>query len=153
MVEVTAQLDEGMSVALSNGRHKWIGDEPHAQKGTDTGPSPYELLLSSLAACTCITMRLYCDHKNIRLTSVQATYVYEKVPASDLSGPDVTGLVDRISGSIKINGDFDDAQRKRLTDIASRCPVHKTLAKGSLMVDDVTFGNNQLNATPNVDGP
>ena len=52
MSHITAQLNSGTVVHLSNGRHQWMADEPLQLHGTDTGPNPYELLLSSLAACT-----------------------------------------------------------------------------------------------------
>jgi len=56
MSQVSAELTSGMQVRISNGRHDWVADEPAAAGGTDTGPNPYEILLSSLAACTCVTI-------------------------------------------------------------------------------------------------
>ncbi len=56
MARITATLTTGMAVQLSNGRHEWQADEPIDAGGTDTGPNPYELLLGSLAACTCVTI-------------------------------------------------------------------------------------------------
>ncbi len=57
-----------MAVQMSNGRHVWNADEPLEAGGTDTAPNPYEmLLLGSLAACTCITISWYCQHKQIPL--------------------------------------------------------------------------------------
>ncbi len=128
-----------MVVKINDGRHTWIGDEPVDAKGTDMGPNPYELLLSSLAACTCITMRLYADHKGIKLDAISAEYSHDKVDVSEIPGREGTGKVDRIRSKINIVGDFDEAQRKRLTDIAGRCPVHKTLANGVFLVDAVSF--------------
>ncbi len=63
MSRITATLSSGTIVELTNGRHTWSADEPIEVRGTDTGPNPYELLLSSLAACTCITVALYCRHR------------------------------------------------------------------------------------------
>jgi putative redox protein len=139
MVSITAENKQGMVVEFDDDRHQWVGDEPAENGGADSGPTPYELLLSSLAACTCITMRMYCNHKNIPLQSIKARYTHEKVPANEVSETDSTGKVDRIVGKIEISGDFDDKQRKRLTDIASRCPVHKTLTAGAFLVDEVRF--------------
>jgi len=81
MVEITADLTEGTRVSLSNGRHTWPSDEPFDKGGEDTGPTPYETLLGSLAACTLITLVLYTRHKGIELEGVSARYTHEKVPA------------------------------------------------------------------------
>ena len=141
MSKITAQLTEGTIVHLSNGRHEWIGDEPLAAGGTDAGPTPYELLLGSLAACTCVTLALYARHKGIELVSVTASYTYERKHADDCDKWDnpKAGFFDQISAEIAIAGDFDDAQRKRLTQVAQRCPVHKTLENGVVISDKVSF--------------
>jgi putative redox protein len=83
MTQITATLTSGMAVTVSNGRHEWFGDEPLEAGGTDTGPSPYELLLGSLAACTCVTLAWYCKHKGLPLKSVSATYDFSRVHADD----------------------------------------------------------------------
>lgn len=75
MSQVTAQLNSGTVVQISNGRHEWAGDEPVAIGGTDSGPNPYELLLGSLAACTCVTLALYCQHKGLVLRSDRKSVV------------------------------------------------------------------------------
>lgn len=142
MTHITASLRAGTAVELSNGRHHWRADEPMDVGGEDTGPNPYELLLGSLAACTCITLALYCRHKGIQLESVEATYDFGRVHAKDCEECDDAdaGLIDRIESHVTIRGDFDDAQRARLSQIVSRCPVHKTLEKGPVIADEVSFG-------------
>jgi uncharacterized OsmC-like protein len=111
-----------MAVQLSNGRLDWTADEPTALGGTDTGPNPYELLLTSLAACTCITLSYYCQHKGIALESVSATYDFSRVHADDCKDCDDPnkGFIDKIISHVQIEGDFDDAQRKRLAEIVER---------------------------------
>ena len=113
MSQITAQLNSGTAVRLSNGRHEWKADEPPEIHGTDTGPNPYELLLGSLAACTCITLSLYCRHKNIALESVSATYDYDRIHARDCEECEEPkkGFIDRITSQVHIAGEFDDAQR------------------------------------------
>ena len=49
------------------------------------------------------------------------------------------GKIDQITSRVRIAGDFDDAQRKRLTQIVSRCPVHKSLSAPIDMIDEVEF--------------
>jgi len=142
MARITAKLTSGMTVRLSNGRHDWIADEPLAAGGADTGPNPYELLLGSLAACTCITISWYCQGKKLSLESVHATYDFSRVHIDDCKDCDNPKKVyiEKITSNVHIEGDFDEAQRKRLAQIARRCPVHKTLARGVAFEDNATFG-------------
>lgn len=141
MSQITAELTSGMEVRLSNGRHNWNADEPVDAGGTDTGPNPYDLLLSSLAACTCLTISLYCRHKGMDLHSIRAAYNFSNVHADDCKDCEETdkGYIQMITSNVYIAGDFDDAQRKRLAQIVERCPVHKTLANGVRITDTTTF--------------
>lgn len=141
MTEITARLDEGMSVTLSNGRHEWLADEPVLAGGADTGPNPYELLLGSLASCTCITIAWYCSKKKIPLGGVSARYEFGRIYADDCADCDIPdrGFLEKVTSHVHIEGDFDDALKKRLTQVASRCPVHKTLAQGMEIEDRVSF--------------
>jgi len=144
MAQITAKLTSGMVVELSNGRHDWRADEPLSAGGTDTGPNPYELLLGSLAACTCITISWYCQHKKIPLESVSTTYDFSRIHADDCKDCDIPdkGFIEKITSNVHIEGDFDEAQRKRLAQIAQRCPVHKTLAHGVKFEDNASFSEN-----------
>ncbi len=141
MSQITAELNEGLSVQLSNGRHSWAAGEPLDAGGTDDGPNPYELLLSALAACTCLTIAMYCRHKGMILNSVQANYEFSNIHADDCAscGDDAQGFIQHIQSNVHISGDFDDAQKKRLAQIVTRCPVHKTLANGVAIDDNATF--------------
>jgi putative redox protein len=141
MATITATLEDGLSVQLSNGRHEWNADEPESAGGTDTAPNPYELLLGSLAACTCITISAYCRHKKLALESVSATYELARIHADDCKDCDIPdrGFIERITSNVHIEGDFDEAQKKRLAQIVERCPVHKTLANGTEFADNATF--------------
>ena len=143
MAQITATLVTGLEVSISNGRQEWQADEPLAAGGTDTGPDPHELLMSALAACTCITIAAYCRHKGLTLTSISATCEFGQVHADDCQNcdDDETGLIEKIVSNVDIQGDFDEAQKKRLAQIATRCPVHKTLTKGVDIVDRATFSN------------
>ena len=144
MAQITAKLTSGMAVQMSNGRHVWNADEPLEAGGTDTAPNPYELLLGSLAACTCVTISWYCQHKKIPLVSVSTTYDFSRVHADDCRDCDIPdkGFIEKITSNVHIEGDFDEAQRKRLAQIAQRCPVHKTLAHGVQFEDNASFSEN-----------
>ncbi len=144
MAQITAKLTSGMAVQMSNGRHVWNADEPLEAGGTDTAPNPYELLLGSLAACTCVTISWYCQHKKIPLESVSTTYDFSRVHADDCKDCDIPdkGFIEKITSNVHFEGDFDEAQRKRLAQIAQRCPVHKTLAHGVKFEDNASFSKN-----------
>lgn len=142
MSQITARLTAGVAVHLSNGRHHWRADEPIEVGGTDTGPNPYELLLGSLAACTCVTIAMYCQRKHLPLESIVATYDFSRIHTDDCKDCDMPnrGFIEQVTSNVHIDGDFDEAQRRRLAEIVSRCPIHKTLAHGVRFEDSATFG-------------
>ena len=143
MATITADLTSGFAVELRAGEHVWRADEPTDLGGTDTGPTPYELLMSAVAACTCITLSMYCQRKGWPLDSISARYEYDKVHADDCEEceDDGLGYIERVRSEIFIEGAFDDEQRARLTDIAQRCPVHKTIDHGvSFTIETVFVG-------------
>lgn len=141
MATITADLTQGFAVELRAGDHVWLADEPTGIGGTDTGPNPYELLLSAVGACTCITVSMYCRRKGWDLHSISARYELDKVHADDCNDcdDDSSGYIDRVRSEIFIEGDFDDEQRARLSEVAQRCPVHKTLAHGVSFTTEMVF--------------
>ncbi len=142
MATITADLTEGFAVELRHGDHVWYADEPTDMGGTDTGPNPYALLLSAIAACTCITLSMYCKRKGWTVRSISAQYDLDRVHADDCEDcdDDAAGMIERIRSEIYIDGDFpDDAARDRITDIARRCPVHKTVANGATFTTECVF--------------
>jgi putative redox protein len=142
MPTISADLTSGFEVDITNGRHTWRADEPLDFGGTDTGPNPYELLLGSLAACACITLSMYASRKGIPVTSISARYTFEKLHADDCGfcEDDDRGFIDTVSSEIFVEGDFDDEARKRLAEVAVRCPVHKTLERGIRFTEQVFVG-------------
>lgn len=142
MPTITADLTSGYEVEITNGRHSWRADEPVDAGGTDGGPTPYELLLGSLAACTCITLSMYAQRKSIELSSISAAFTYDRVHADDCGfcEEDDQGFIDTVSSQIFIEGDFDEAQRQRLREVAVRCPVHKTLERGIRFDEEIFAG-------------
>ena len=109
-------LGSGYRVEVSNQRHRWFADEPADIGGTDTAPSPYELLLGSLAACTLITLRMYAQRKGITLDWVKAEYRFGRHHVEEGSEK-----IERIDSHITLGGIFSEAERQRLRQIAARC--------------------------------
>jgi putative redox protein len=123
-----AKSTTGYKIELSAGNHTWLSDEPEGV-GEDAGPNPYELLLSSLAACTLMTVQMYARRKNWPLESAAMELSQEHIHADDCANCETTGRarVNIITGSVTLTGPLDKEQRTRLLQIANRCPVHRTL--------------------------
>lgn len=100
--------------------HRWLADEPLAAGGGNQGPTPTQLLLSSLGACTAITVRMYAARHSWPLTGVEVGLEFnpEGTPAGD--GND-------IRRKISLSGDLTHEQRERLLEVAEKCPIHRLL--------------------------
>lgn len=113
---------------ISVGPHRLVADEPVAAGGEDAGPGPYDFLLAGLGACTSMTMRLYADRKSLPLDRVTVTLKHSKIYAKDCAECEMRdGMLDQIERDIAIDGALDAEQRKKLMEIADKCPVHRTL--------------------------
>lgn len=118
----------GLAQEIETGRHRLVADEPVEAGGTDTGPSPYELLLAALGACTSMTLSMYAQRKHWPLERVTVRLRHDKIHAKDCAECETKeGMLDRIEREISLTGPLDAEQRERLLAIANRCPVHRTL--------------------------
>ncbi len=114
---------------ISIGPHALKSDEPVEVGGNDAGPGPYELLLAALGACANITVRMYAERKGWPLQGVHVELSWAKVCAEDCAGDKTEAkMVDGIEMEISFFGELSEDQRRRLTEIANRCPVHRTLS-------------------------
>ena len=122
------------SQTVAAGRHRLRADEPHPI-GDDTGPTPYDLLLAGLGACTSMTLRMYATRKGLPLERVVVHLRHAKIHAEDCAACETTaGKIDRIDRTIEVHGALDEAQRAKLLEIADKCPVHRTLRNENLIV-------------------
>ena len=113
---------------ISVGPHRLRADEPPDVGGNDEGPNPYELLLAALGTCTGMTVRLYAERKQWPLQGVHVRLSYAKVHAEDCAECDTrVAMVDQIEIEISLLGDLSEDQKRRLLEIANKCPVHRTL--------------------------
>jgi putative redox protein len=111
------------AATIAIGEHRLPADEPLESGGGDTGPSPTQLLLSALGACTSITLRMYAERKQWPVKSIRVELSYaERSPGKTV-----------IARHVHVEGDLDDEQRARLLQIANACPVHKILT-GSIEI-------------------
>ena len=132
------------------GRHRLTADEP-LPIGADTGPSPYDLLLAGLGACTSMTVRMYAARKNWPLEKVTVSLRHSRIHAKDCAHCETTaGQVDHIERVVHFEGDLDAAQRARLSEIADKCPVHRTL-RSETVIHTIILGAADPESTGDVD--
>src|SRR5258706_12587651 len=112
----------GDACVIRAGRHTLTADEAASHGGTDTGPAPYELLVSALAACTAITLRMVAARKGWELGAIHVDVELEKDPA--------TGA-DRISRVVSFGAALSGEQKAALAEIAEKTPVTKTIKAGA----------------------
>jgi len=125
--QVVVTSESGLAQTISAGKHRLHADEP-APLGTDTGPTPYEILLAGLGACTSMTLRMYAQRKGFDLQRVTVRLQHSRIHAEDCADCETKqGYLLRIDREIELTGNLNDAQKQRLLEIAERCPVHRTL--------------------------
>jgi uncharacterized OsmC-like protein/fermentation-respiration switch protein FrsA (DUF1100 family) len=113
---------------VSIGPHHLLADEPAPAGGDDAGPGPYDFLLAGLGACKSMTMRLYAERKSFPLERATVTLNHNKIYARDCEECETReGMLDQIEVAIGLEGPLDADQRKRILEIADKCPVHRTL--------------------------
>jgi putative redox protein len=126
--EVVVFSREGLTHEAWAGRHTLTIDEPVDLGGADDGPTPYELLLAALGACTSMTLRMYADRKQWPLEQVEVRLRHSRIHAKDCADcEEEEGYLDQVEKEIVVAGALSDDQVRRLGEIAERCPVNRTL--------------------------
>ena len=112
-------------------------DEPVAAGGDGTGPDPYDLLLAALGSCISMTVTLYARRKQWPLERVTVKLSQRRVHARDCTdcGEYAEGHIHRIERTVELEGELTAEQRTRLHEIASKCPVYKTLTSPIVVLD------------------
>ena len=124
----------GYRVDVQAGRHAFIVDEPLAVGGTDMGPTPYDYVLAALSSCMAITLRMYADRKRWPLDAVHVQLRTARSHATDCETCETETVgITTIERKIELSGALSDEQRKRLLDVAGRCPVKQSLERGIRM--------------------
>ena len=118
----------GFAQEIMAGKHRLAADEPVSAGGVDTGPTPYDLLLAALGSCTSMTVGVYARRKGWPLESVTVRLAHSRIHAEDCANCETKeGKLDRIDVAIELVGALSEEQRRRMVEIAERCPVHQTL--------------------------
>ena len=121
-------VEDNFTTSIQTKKHNFIADEPASIGGDDFGPSPYDYLSAGLAACTVMTLKIYAQLKKWDLQEVFVYISHAKKHSDELElDMEKSGYLDHMSKKLKFVGNLDEKQKIRLKEIASKCPVHKTL--------------------------
>lgn len=110
--------EEKFRTQIETDDHNFIADEPIDLGGSDLGPNPGEFLSTALASCSVITMKMYAERKGWELEEAIVEVDYER---------DAKENTTRFTKKVELKGNLDEEQRKRLFEIAARCPIHRSL--------------------------
>jgi uncharacterized OsmC-like protein len=125
---VVVRTGTGLHTDVRANGYALVADEPIDKGGTNSGPTPYDYLLAALGSCTTMTLRMYADRKKWPLESVAVRLQHAKVYRRDCEECETEDRKnDRIGLELELGGPLEDTQRRRLLEIAKRCPVHRTL--------------------------
>jgi putative redox protein len=127
-IKATAKIGkEHYQTIVSYRDRSFLADEPASENGTDTGPTPDELLVGSLASCTAITLRMYADRKEWPLNAINVSVSLHRSKESTT-----------FDIEISYEGEINQEQKDRLIQIANLCPVHKVLANPIILNTTIT---------------
>jgi putative redox protein len=125
-MRAVARQREKFTHDLKVRQHRLTADEPEAHGGEDQGPSPQELLAASLASCTAITMEMYATRKGWDVAGMEVDCDYT---------PAERGCPTNFKLVMRMPAHLSEEQVERLTVIAAKCPVHRTL-EGEVFFDE-----------------
>ena len=118
----------GFAQEIEIGSHELYADEPVSFGGTESGPSPYDLLLAALGSCTSMTVGFYARKRRWPLENITVSLRHSRIHAADCEDCETKeGKIDRIELDVQLTGSLTAEQREKLMEIAERCPVHQTL--------------------------
>lgn len=130
--------EDNFTTSIQTKKHNFTADEPESVGGDDFGPSPYDFLSAGLAACTVMTLKMYAERKQWDLHEVYAYITYSKKHSDDLmSDSNTPKRIDHLQKRLKFLGNLDETQKAKLKEIASKCPVHRTLLSETIIETEV----------------
>ena len=127
-VTISAEQPNGFVANIQMGDQQFVIDESGITEGIDTGPTPYDYIMSALGSCTVITLHMYAQRKQWPLQRAEVVLSHERVYAADCEHcDDKSAKISQITKKLKLIGNLTQEQRLRLEIISSKCPVQKTL--------------------------
>lgn len=142
MTEVTVRSLANLQQQVVSRSHSFISDEPEDYDGDNLGPTPYELLVGALGSCMNITLLGYARRKGWPLTGIETRLSTESIHEEDClrcQREELPAL--KIKRTIQLAGELTAEQVEILARVAKKCPVHKALTQGALVVDEVNFSD------------
>lgn len=137
MTKAVVSLEEGLQAKIDVRQFTYLADEPLDAGGTDLGPKPVEIMLSSLGACAVITAKLYAQRKGWDLQKMEVSMEMERVdPASYPEQSGNANYLYVIRKNYTFHGELSDDQKARLMEIAGKCPVARIL-QNPVVFEDV----------------
>ena len=138
MSKTVVRLDDGYRTTISAGDHTFHADEPVQDGGTDTAPTPVQMLLGALGSCMAVTARMYAERKGWPLEAVEVSLDMERFRGSEYAGYEGdAAFIHEIRDQIVFHGPLDVEQRERLLEIAGRCPVHRAIENPAFFVTEM----------------
>jgi putative redox protein len=118
MKAIARRTSSGFTHQIEIRQHNVLIDEGNDHGGDDEGPSPQELLAASLASCTAITMEMYAKRKGWDIGPIEVLCNYT---LAERGSPTTFNIVMRLPSTCT------EEQVERLSVIAAKCPIHRTL--------------------------
>ena len=141
MTEVVVRASGGLTQVVETRQHRFTVDEPTEAGGADQGPTPYELLLAALGACSAMTITMYPQRGGWAVEGVQVRLRHDRIHAEDCAACETQdGFLDRVQKEILVEGQLEQEQLQRLAEIARRCPVNQTLQR-EIVIEDSLSGS------------
>ncbi len=139
MHQATVHSGNGLRTEINVRNHTIFADEPLANGGTDTAPTPMDMLVGALGACVVITLQMYAQRKGWPLEEVQVSVSLERYKKEDYPAyTGDSGFVNEVRQRVTLKGPLTDEQKARLLEIGKKCPVHRTLEFPTFFVEEMS---------------
>jgi putative redox protein len=111
---------ENYLMKIKTTNHTVMVDEPESIGGSNQYPNPAQYLLSALASCTAITIKMYANNKKWNVGEINVDVKMKEVISSGKT-------IKKIMKAVQFENPLEDDQIERLLTIGSKCPISKLL--------------------------